>query len=327
MIITRTPLRISLCGGGTDMPAFYTQHGGAVVSLTIDKYIYVNINPKFDGKIRLSYSRTENVDHAENIKHDLVRLTLKWMALKGVEITSISDIPGEGSGLGSSSSFEVGLLHAISAYQGNEWCPKSLAEGAYMVEAELCGHPVGKQDQYAAAFGGLHFYEFQQDGGVRVEPFDMLDEELSFIMHHFLLVWTGRVRKSGEILRQQRSNMSNNGLYIHRANAMKDSAFLLRKELIQRNLTEIGPCLHENWMLKKEMAPGISDDKIDGLYDLAMQHGATGGKLCGAGGGGFLLFFAEPERHEEISAALGLRRIPVRLEEKGSTVIYNGEKR
>ena len=327
MIITRTPLRISLVGGATDIPAFYTVHGGAVVSFTIDKYIYVSVNRKFDGRIRLSYSRTENVDTPEQLKHDLARTCLEVFNEQGLEITSVADIPGAGSGLGSSSAFTVGLLLALSELHDESagWSPKSLAEMAYIVEHWLCGHETGKQDQYAAAYGGLHFYEFCPNGHVRVEPIDLTKEEMDFIWSRLMLFWTGKTRKAAPILTQQSTHLAINQDHIENAKIMQGLAVQLRNDLCAHKLDNIGVTLNSGWMLKKQLADGISNTWIDEIYHRALVAGAQGGKICGAGGGGFLLLWAEPQVQEKVAKAVGLRYVPFRFDEHGSSVIYHGE--
>lgn len=321
MIITRTPLRISFCGGGTDMASFYQRHGGAVVSLAIDKFIYISVNKKFDGRIRLSYSRTENVDQPGELKHDLAKACLELFDLDGVEITSVSDIPGEGSGLGSSSSFTVGLLKVISVYCGKPYSsPYVLAETAYMVELST-GHFIGKQDAYAAAYGGLHFYKFKHDR-VEVEPICFQNGEENEFQDQLMLLWTGRTRKSSKILKEQSKNISKEGKAEYIALDMRDLAYKLHENLLLGGVFTVGECLHKNWELKKQLVDGITDSLIDEQYAKARSLGATGGKLCGAGGGGFLLLCAPVETQSAIEEELGLRRVPIEISEKGSTVIY-----
>lgn len=314
MIVTRTPLRISLVGGGTDLSSFYKRHGGAVISMAISKYIYISLNEKFDDRIRLSYSRTENVDKASQLKHDIARSCLE--GITGVEVTSVSDIPGEGSGLGSSSSFTVGLVNAIKHMPSAH----TLAEVAYLVELG-CGHPVGKQDFYAAAYGGFAYYQFNRDGTVCVIPL-LTPEQRKEIQKYFLLFWTGKTRKASKILKQQSVNVSENGNAEFAASDMRETATMMLRSLQAGDIAYTGAYLDANWELKKKLAPGITSPQIDEWYDLGMNAGATGGKLCGAGGGGFLLFFAEPKWHESIKRAVGLRHIPFKIEEKGSEVIY-----
>lgn len=321
MITSRTPLRISLVGGGTDLPQFYERHGGAVVSMAISKYIFISINQKFDGKIRLSYSRTENVDKASDLKHDLARACLEMFNLTGVEITSVSDIPGEGSGLGSSSAFTVGLLNALSKYCGHSYCsPSNLAEMAYLIEMG-CGHNCGKQDHYSAAYGGLHYYQFNKDGSVCVLPLLPKSIKEGF-EKQFLLFWTGKTRKASSILKRQAKNISKDGLSEFAAVDLRDLAQFLRTEILTGAYSSIGYYLHESWKLKKKMANGITNPWLDNLYEKAMNVGASGGKVCGAGGGGFFIFCAEQQYHEDIAKAIGLRRIPFQIEEEGSKIIY-----
>lgn len=322
MIISRTPLRIGLVGGGTDLASFYERHGGACVSMAIDKFIYISVNPKFDGRIRMSYSKTENVSCISDLKHDLARECLKMFGVKGVEITSVSDIPGEGTGLGSSSAFVVGLLLALTHYVGKDVnSPKTLAEMAYMVELG-CGHPCGKQDFYTAAYGGFHMFWFAMDGRVEVCPMEMSYEEQDEFSKHLLLFWTEKTRKASTILKKQIVNISENGLFEFAATDMRDLAVEYAEALNKERMSETGEFLMKNWELKKKLANGISGVELDYLIQVALDYGATGCKICGAGGGGFLLVFAEPEYHESIQKAVGLRAIPFTIFDKGSRIIY-----
>jgi D-glycero-alpha-D-manno-heptose-7-phosphate kinase len=326
MIITRTPLRVSFVGGGTDMPSFYKRHGGAVVSMAIDKYIYISINKKFDGRIRLSYSKTENVDKASELKHDLARACLEMYNLTGVEIISVSDIPGEGSGLGSSSAFVVGLLHAISEYVAEPCHSRHiLAEKAYMIELG-CGHPVGKQDHYASAYGGLHFFKFLKNDKVEVEPICFQNGEEKDFQDQLMLFWTGKTRKASSILKKQSENISDIGNAEKIAINMRDLAYQLKSDLLFGGIYNFGEYLHQNWELKKELAENISNEWFDKMYAHARSMGATGGKLCGAGGGGFLLLCAEPDYQRGLEASMAvcfsLKMIPIRMSEEGSKIIY-----
>ena len=325
MIISKTPFRISFCGGGTDLYSFYTRHGGAVVNMAIDKYIYLSVNPNFDGRIRMSYSRTENVENAEDLKHDLARGCLQLLGIKGVEITSVSDIPGEGSGLGSSSSFTVGLLKALGEYCGHPFrSPQILAEQAYSIES-CSGNGCGKQDHYAAAYGGLHFFKFLKSGHVEVEPLCFQNGEDKDFHGQLMLFWTGKTRKASKILKQQSVNIVGRAENV--ALDMRDLAYQLHENLLLGSVFTLGEMLHKNWELKKELVDGISSSDIDYIYSKARSLGATGGKLCGAGGGGLLLLCADPEIHPRIELALsleGLRRVPIAMSEKGSVVIYHG---
>lgn len=322
MIITRTPMRISLVGGGTDLPAFYTQFGGAVVSMAIDKYIYISVNRKFDGRIRLSYSKTENVDRADQLKHDLARACINTFKESGLEITSVADIPGSGSGLGSSSSYTVGLLLALSELHNPHWSPSSLAEDAYKIEAGS-GKTLGKQDHYAAAYGGFHFFNFKKDGCVSVEPICLDELRQKYIEDWSLLLWTDQTRSAEKILRTQGLNLIHNHESIARADTMRDCAHDLKNCIRGDRFEEIGFFLAKNWSLKKGLSSSISNTWIDKIYEAAMQAGAEGGKLCGAGGGGFMYFWVDPKKRAAVIQATGLREVPFQMAEKGSCVIYN----
>lgn len=308
------------------MPSFYQKHGGAVVSAALDKYIYISVNKKFDGRIRLSYSHTENVEKPSELKHELARACLEMYKLKGVEVTSVSDIPGEGSGLGSSSSYTVGLLKAVARYQGRPFhSPHLLAETSFMVEMAV-GNNCGKQDHYAAAYGGLHFFKFLSNGHVEVEPICFQNEEGKDFQDQLMLFWTGKTRRASNILKRQSDNISENGRSVNIACDMRDLAYQLRENLLFGSVFALGESLHKNWELKKQLVDGISDSSIDYLYAKARSLGVTGGKLCGAGGGGFLLLCAAPEFQTKIELALsldGLRRVPIKISEKGSTMIYD----
>ncbi len=323
MIISRTPLRISFVGGGTDLPAFYEREPGAVLGTTINKYIYITVNPKFDHKIRASYSRTEIVDDLESLQHELIRESLKMVGIRGsIEITSISDIPSQGTGLGSSSTYTVGLLNALYAYLGRRAGAERLAREAYLIERERCGRHGGKQDQYFAAYGGWTFFRFDPDGSVFVEPVICPPETRRAVQRHFLLLYTGLTRRADDILAEQERNSYDEAT---RAvlRRMAQLAEEMREALSRNSIESFGEILHANWMEKRKLARGISNAQIDRWYAIARQHGAIGGKLLGAGGGGFLLLYAPPERHQEIVQALPeLRSVPFRFEPHGSRIIY-----
>lgn len=325
MIISRTPLRISMCGGSTDVPAFYRQHGGAVVSFCVDKFVYVSVSDKFDGRTRVSYSITENVDNPSELKHDLARETLNLFQAKGIEITSVSDIPGEGTGLGSSSSFTVGLLAALSRkINGNIYPKKMLAETAHTVEAKLCQHHgTGKQDQYAAAYGGLHYYEFKENEAVEVQPIFVSPEQKTYLESHLMLFYTGITRSARDILSDQEENMKSSRESIEAGCALKEMAINLAIDLQGGNFHAIGTYLHEGWKLKKRLSDSISSKQLNTIYSQVIECGALGGKLLGAGGGGFFLFFADPKFHGDIRNATGLRQVEFKVAEKGSEIIYD----
>lgn len=327
MIITRTPLRISLIGGGSDIPEFYQREFGAVVSFAIDKYVYVAINQKFDGRTRVSYSKTENVAHYSELQHDLARETLAHFDLNGLEITSVSDIPGEGSGLGSSSAFTVGLCKAIvKCIDGRvNVHPSVFADLAFGIERGRCEHPVGKQDQYAVSYGGLHYFQFNQDDSVVAEALPLKGYAKSDLERSLMLFWTGQTRQANVILADQAVRMENNPSIFDATRAMRDGAILMRAGLIQGNVDFIGHQLHASWMLKRALSKYVSDTSLDSIYDRALLAGAIGGKLCGAGGGGFFLFWVPPNKHESVRKAIGLRQVPFRMVDRGSEIIYNGD--
>src|ERR1043166_4973573 len=311
MIISRTPLRMSFVGGGSDLPVFYRKHGGAVVSTAINQFVYITVNKKFDEKIRVSYSKTEEARTVDKIKHQLLREAVKLLEVEGgLEITSIADIPARGSGLGSSSSFTVGLLHALHAYAERYASAEQLAREACQIEIERCGEPIGKQDQYAAAFGGFNFIEFTPDNSVFVEPILCKRETLQRLQENLLMFYTGIVRSASAILKNQQAALEAEAGKQKMLRRMVELARDLKAELQKNNLDAFGEIIHANWELKRSIAEQISTTQIDQWYNTARKHGAVGGKLLGAGSGGFMMFYAPRERHEEITRALkGLRRI------------------
>jgi D-glycero-alpha-D-manno-heptose-7-phosphate kinase len=322
MIITQTPLRMSFAGGGSDLPSFYRQFGGAVVSTAIDKYVYINVNKKFDNWIRLSYSHTEEVESVDQIEHRVVRAALKKLNITGgLEITSIADIPSRGTGLGSSSSFTTGLLLALHAYQSRYISPGDLAEEACAVEIDLCGERIGKQDQYAAAFGGLNFFRFEPDHSVIVEPILCSGEALLKLQSSLVTFYTGQTRQASMILSEQSQEAESNQTTQHLLRRMVQLAYELRTELNRGHVDALGQILDEGWRLKREVHPRVSSCVIDDWYAAAKRAGAMGGKLLGAGGGGFFTLFAPKERQADIEKAIGLRRVDVCLERAGSRVL------
>lgn len=323
MIISQTPLRMSFVGGGSDLPAFYRQFGGAVVSMAIDKYVYVTVNRKFDNWIRLSYSKTEEVESVDQIEHKIVRACLSQLGIQGgVEITSVADIPSRGTGLGSSSSFTVGLLHAAHAFQGKYVSCNDLGRQSCEIEIDICGEKIGKQDQYAASFGGLNFIRFERDDSVIVEPIICERGLVQKLEASLLMFYTGVTRSASPILTNQSQQVEDSPAAQMILRKMVRLAYELRDELRANHLNAFGEILHENWLLKRAITDGISNPQIDGWYERARAAGAIGGKLLGAGGGGFLLFYAPPEKHSEVERALGeLRRVDVKLDNRGSRII------
>jgi D-glycero-alpha-D-manno-heptose-7-phosphate kinase len=324
MIISKTPCRLSFAGGGSDIESFYREHGGAVVSVTIDKYVYLTLQTKFDHHIRIGYSRTEEVERVSEIRHPIVRHCLELMGPRqGIEITSHADIPSKGSGLGSSSSFTVGLLNGLYAYQGRHVSPQVLAEQACHVEIDLCGDPIGKQDQFAAAFGDLRMYHFHPDGSVKVEPLICRTQTLDELQRNLLMFYTGITRSAADILKEQTQVLGEQRAAIEKMQRMVEYAHALRHELESGNPDGVGEILHESWLLKRGLTAGISNAAIDGWYEAARKAGALGGKILGAGGGGFLLLYVRRERQAAVKQALGhLRRVPFSFEREGSKIVF-----
>lgn len=324
MIITRTPLRISFAGGGSDLPSYYEQYGGAVVSTTINKYIYVTINKKFDNAIRLSYSKTEHVQSVREIEHELVRAALMLTGISGgIEITTIADIPASGTGLGSSSSFTVGLLHALYAYRGTYVGAERLGMESCHIEIDVCGSPIGKQDQYAAAYGGLNYIEFEPSGKVNVKPIICKAETVATLNRNLLLLYTGRTRNANTILAQQSTRSDSSADAQSALRKMTSLAVDFAQAMHAGDCDVLGQILHEGWEAKKTLATGISDPTIDAWYNKGIKAGALGGKILGAGAGGFLMFYAPPECHPAIIHALPeLRPFPIALDSGGSKVIF-----
>lgn len=322
MIIVQAPLRISFFGGGTDFPDFYRQEGGCVLTSTIDKYIFVTIKNRFDTKLRVGYTQTEMVDAVDELKHELIREALRLTGItQGVEITTMGDIPSAGSGLGSSSAVTAGALCAMYAYLGETVTAEQLAREACQIEIERLQKPIGVQDQYAIAYGGLRFFEFRPDGqivGTRISISVDLQRQLN---ENFLLFYTGVGRQADSILTEQKANIQGR-LQVLRE--MKEMACLAREELERGNLDAIGSMLDQAWELKKKLASRISNGEIDALYDMARKAGALGGKITGAGGGGFLLLYCPRERQDAVRSAMGhLQELPFRLERDGVKVIFN----
>ena len=321
MIVSKTPMRMSFVGGGTDLPAFYRGDTGAVVSTTINKYMYIAVNRKFDDRIRIGYSRTEEVETPQQIEHPLVRHALQVAGIDGgIEIVSMADIPSRGTGLGSSSAYTVGLLNALFAYR-NEYASKErLAQLACEIEITRCGEPIGKQDQYAAAYGGLNLIRFHPDESVSVDPVICDPRMLADLEASTLVFYTGRGRSASAILAEQGAAVDAHRPLLRR---MVELAFDLKRELESSRLDSVGAILHENWCLKRQMSDRISDAQIDDWYSTALANGATGGKLLGAGKGGFLMFVAPPERHVRISRTLpDLKPVTFRFDRTGAQIVF-----
>jgi D-glycero-alpha-D-manno-heptose-7-phosphate kinase len=323
MIVSRTPLRVSFVGGGTDIEDFYRHVPGAVVTTAIGKYIYITVNRKFDSRICASYAITEIVDSVGDIRHELIRECLNTLAIDGaIEITSISDIPSEGTGLGSSSSYTVGLLKALYAYRSQHVSAERLAREACDIEIRRCGKPIGKQDQYIAAYGGLQYIQFNPDGSVFVDPIICSLGTRRRLESDLLLLYTGVTRSANPILAEQKRNLGN-CRYRDSLQHLVRLAGDLRDALRANDLTAFGELLHEGWIVKKMMAEGTSNTAIDAWYETARANGARGGKITGAGGGGFLLLYAPADDHPRICRALPeLRPLSFRFEPQGTKIIY-----
>jgi D-glycero-alpha-D-manno-heptose-7-phosphate kinase len=321
LIIVQTPLRISFFGGGTDFPSYYSAEGGCVLSTSIDKYIFVTIKQRFDDMIRIGYTRTELVDRVDRLEHELIREALKKTGLqKGIEINTTGDIPA-GSGLGSSSTVTVGALNAMYTFKNEMVLQERLAREACEIEIDCLGKPIGVQDQYIAAYGGLRFLEFKPSGRVVTETINLEPQVKNRLNESLLLYFTGKTRKADNILAEQKENINQR---IDVLDAMKSLAYKARDELVTGNIDALGILLDESWHLKKQLASQISNGEIDELYQAAMQAGALGGKITGAGGGGFFLIYVPLEKRESVRRALHhLRELPFRLEPDGSKVIFN----
>jgi D-glycero-alpha-D-manno-heptose-7-phosphate kinase len=317
-------MRLSFVGGGSDLPSYYRELGGAVLSTSINKFVYVTVNRRFEKGIRLSYSRTEIVDNAQQIEHALVKAGLTKVGIdSGVEITSIADIPSRGSGMGSSSSFTVGLLHALYAYKGKYVSKLDLGREACEVELDMCGEPIGKQDQYAAAAGGLNVIEFHRDEGVTVTPIVAPGDTIRQVEEGMVMFYIGGDRSASKILEQQAKDV---GASLDKKQALQKMVglvYTLRDELAKGHADSVGEILHENWELKRQLSGGISTAMIDDIYQTAMNNGATGGKLLGAGGGGFMVFSVPASKQPQLRRALAaLREVPFRFDKTGTSIVF-----
>jgi D-glycero-alpha-D-manno-heptose-7-phosphate kinase len=322
VIISKTPLRVSFVGGGTDLPEFCDEHGGAVVSTAIDKWVHVIVAPRFEGDLRVSYSRTETVPTAGEVEHELVREALRLTGLpRGLDVVTLADVPSQGTGLGSSSAVTVGLLNALYAYQGVFRSSDDLAGEASLIEIDLLGKPIGRQDQYATAHGGFNLIEFMpRKGGVRVEPIVCPPQTLERLHRSLLLFYTGRQRDAAEVLSDQREAIVA-GRATEALCRMRDLAYQLREALGSGDVAAIGGLLDRNWELKRSLVDGVSNARVDGWYERAREAGADGGKLLGAGAGGFLLVVASPDRQAKVRAALPeLREVPFHFAARGSQI-------
>lgn len=330
MIITRAPLRIPFGGGGTDLPHYSSQFGGFILSAAINKYVFINVNkPNIQEAFRIKYSRTEEVQEVSEIKHDLVREVFKLLDVKDkIEISAMADVPA-GTGMGSSGSFTVALLAALHAYNRNHASLKDLAEEASKIEIDILGHPSGKHDQYMAAFGGITCLEIDRDGKVKVEPIYMGYHDMDELRNNLLLFYTGIKRNSSEVLQDQNEGAKKSGSMVVEAyHEIKEIGKMIKMCLEKGDLDGFGRLMDRHWQVKKRTSKKVSSDRVDGLYDLGMKNGALGGKLMGAGGGGFLLFYCPSENGcrkqlRQAMASEGLSEMLFDFDTQGAKVLVN----
>jgi len=302
MILSRAPVRISMGGGGTDLASYYEKHGGFLLAASINKYVHIMLNKRFEDSIRLSYSKTEIVNNIKEIEHRIFRESLRFADIKKqVEIVSIADVPSN-CGLGTSSTFTVALLSALFSYRRNHKTLTELAECACKIEIDILKEPIGKQDQYAAAFGGFNAYTFHKNGEVTVEPVNISEGAMMELQSNIFLFYLNKKRSAGDILKEQNKKTKDNNVdVVNRLHKIKEIGLHTRKIFEKNKIDEFGDLLHEHWILKKGLSSKISDAFIDEAYELARQNGAIGGKVIGAGGGGFLLFYCPKEKSKLIS--------------------------
>lgn len=321
MIITKTPLRISLFGGGTDLKEYYKTGHGSVLNMSIDKYIYIIVNPKFDDSIRVSYSKTENVNRVEDLQHPIIKECLQMVGITGgIEIVSIADIPA-GTGLGSSSCFTVGLLNALYTYTGRTLSSEELAKKACEIEINILKNPIGKQDQYACACGGINYFRFNQDETVNRERICLESKDLQKLNRKLMMFFTGNTRSANAILTNQKANTKSKLDVLH---LMRKQADNMKDSILSNGITSnIGEELHKGWLLKKGLAKDITNPIIDGAYERAIAAGALGGKILGAGGGGFILLYCDEEKQDQVRKEILLPEVEFRISASGSRVIYS----
>jgi len=327
VIISRAPLRISLGGGGSDLKSYYSLYGGFLIGAGINKYVYISVNRRFYDSIRLSYSKTEIVDSVEQIQHDIFRETFKFLNLsQGLEAVSVADMPSN-AGLGSSSCFTVALLNALHAYKREYVSPAQLAEEACTIELDLLHQPMGKQDQYMAAFGGLTCLTFDKTGEVLVEPLRLPEELIADLKYRLVMLYSGKERKATEILQEQdRKTREIDPQTTSALTQIKEIGLETRRQLERGNIDALGELMDTHWHVKKSLSPAISDDFIDECYERARRHGALGGKIMGAGGGGFFLFYVDPQRKRSLIDAMsmaGLKHVVFDFDFQGGKIIFN----
>jgi D-glycero-alpha-D-manno-heptose-7-phosphate kinase len=323
MLISRTPLRISLGGGGTDLPSYYERYGGFVLSAAIDKHVYIAVNRTFTDDYFLKYSQLERVSGPDEIRHPIMRAALELHPVgPSVEIASLADIPA-GTGLGSSGAFTVGLLRALYAYKREHITPGDLAEEAARIEIEILGDPAGKQDHYIAAYGGITCFEFEPDGTVHVSPVSIATGTLHDLEEHLLMFFTGYSRQASELLtEQQRRTETEDDAMVAALKTVQEVGLRVRDALEAGETREFAALMHEHWLSKRKRSEGMSNEAMDRWYEVALANGALGGKLVGAGGGGFLLFYAEdPKALRQAMAGEGLAEVRFSFEFEGSSML------
>jgi D-glycero-alpha-D-manno-heptose-7-phosphate kinase len=323
MIISQTPLRIGLLGGGTDLPGYYREHGGRVLNCALDKYVYVIVKQRFDDAIYINYSKKEIVSRVDDLEHELVREAMHMAGVvNGVEITTLADIPsGGGSGLGSSSAVTVGLLQALFAYQGRQVSGEELAERACTIEIDRCRKPIGKQDQYIAALGGIRDIRFGPGDEVVAQELGLSAADRRALQQQIMLFYTGVTRSADSILVEQRANIASTRPQL---DLMRDLAGFAADRLRNGDVDAIGPAMRESWEAKRKLAAGVSNDEVDAAVTRALDAGASGAKLTGAGGGGFLLVICPPEHQRAVRESLNsMRELPVKLDRLGSRIVLN----
>jgi len=331
MIISRSPVRITLGGGGTDLPSYYEKHGGALIAAAIDKYTFVTVHPRFEKDVRLKYSKLENCEHVSDIKHDIFREALKLLEIKpGLELTSLADIPGR-SGMGSSGSFTVALLNALHIYRNEFVSQKQLAEEACKIEIDILKEPVGKQDQYICAFGGIKQLRFSKDGKVSVEKLKISEEHINELENNIMVFYTGITRYASDILKEQNEkSKKKNETTLETLHKIKEIGLETKHALEHGDIDKLGEFLHEHWLTKKQLSAGVSKPFIDECYTLARQNGALGGKIMGAGGGGFFMFYHKGTNKEKtdfvkVLNKKGLKKMEFCFDFKGTEILFNSK--
>ncbi|TAK71723.1 MAG: galactokinase [Betaproteobacteria bacterium] len=326
MLITRTPLRISIAGGGTDLPSYYQKHGGFVISAAINRYVYIALSRSFTPDYRLKYSKLELTDTIDGIEHRIIREAFRMHEIQpGIEMVSVADVPA-GTGLGSSGSFTVGLVHALHALKQRPVDAETLAKEAVEIEMNRLSEPVGKQDQYIAAYGGLTCQEYFADGSVKISSLGMSDVAVRELREGLMLFFTGYSRNASELLRDQKSkSLNNDSQMLDNLHFVKSLGLRIKDALENNNPDAFGELMHEHWLHKKRRSASMSSQQIDDAYEHGRAHGAIGGKLVGAGGGGFLLFYTRDRRRlRRAMNEIGLHEMEVGFDFDGSTVLLRG---